>query len=100
MCKLPKIYKKKFKQIKINDSQLVYTHFFLHLADFLDLVGKMIKQAARKWDISVGLALIRSPVIAPEMTEVERGYDKTTAIEEHERSLMSDFELRKIKDQE
>lgn len=57
-------------------------------------------QTAKKWDISVGVALIRLPVIAPPMTDVEKKYDEVMRAEEHENSLMSDFELQTIKDQE
>jgi hypothetical protein len=60
----------------------------------------MIKLGASKWDVSAALALIRPPVIAPKMTEVEQKYDQLNRTEEHEKSLMSDFELRLIKDQE
>lgn len=60
----------------------------------------MIRQAAKKWDISVGVALLRSPIIAPSMSEIEQKYDNIGKSVEHELSLKSDFELRVIKDQE
>jgi hypothetical protein len=53
-----------------------------------------------KWAISVGVALIRAPVIAPEMTDVERKFAECQASIEHENSMLSNFELQGIKDQE
>lgn len=59
----------------------------------------MIKQAL-KWDISAGVALMRAPVIAPPMTDVEQRYDEACHATENELSLRSNFEIRAIKDQE
>jgi hypothetical protein len=59
----------------------------------------MIKQAL-KWDISAGVALMRAPVIAPPMTDVERRYDEACHVMENELSLRSNFEIRAIKDKE
>ncbi|KAI6234616.1 Hepatocyte growth factor-regulated tyrosine kinase substrate [Aphelenchoides fujianensis] len=55
---------------------------------------------AGKWDLAVGVALIRPCVVAPPMSEVERNYHEIAAREEFESSLKSEFELRLIKDGE
>ncbi|VDK42509.1 unnamed protein product [Anisakis simplex] len=51
-----------------------------------------------QWDIFAGVALIRQPLIAPSMTEVEKTYADVLQRVEEESSLKCDFELKQIKD--
>ncbi|CAD5228855.1 unnamed protein product [Bursaphelenchus okinawaensis] len=66
------------------------------------LYGQAARQPldASKWDLSVALALVRLPVIAPKLTDIEQKFQKQQEQIEHEGSLLSDFELRMIKDAE
>ncbi|KAI6187112.1 39S ribosomal protein L46, mitochondrial [Aphelenchoides besseyi] len=64
------------------------------------LVRSQLAQISTRWDVAVGVAVIRPPVVAPKMSEVERLYHECALQEEHEKSLKSEFELRLIKDGE
>lgn len=60
----------------------------------------MIKQVAKKLNIAVGVSLVRAPVIAPMMSEIERKYYVACQAIEDENSLKSEFEIRASKDRE
>ncbi|KAI1725163.1 enoyl-CoA hydratase/isomerase family protein [Ditylenchus destructor] len=47
-----------------------------------------------KWDISVGIAVYRSALIAPPMSDVEKRVFEHFIVEEHDRTLKSDFEIK------
>ncbi|MFH4978354.1 hypothetical protein AB6A40_005063 [Gnathostoma spinigerum] len=51
------------------------------------------------WDIMVAVALQRFPVIAPQLTDVEKNYLITLKKVEEENSLKNNFELRHAKDE-
>uniref|UniRef100_F1KX29 Large ribosomal subunit protein mL46 n=1 Tax=Ascaris suum TaxID=6253 RepID=F1KX29_ASCSU len=53
---------------------------------------------SQQWDIFAGVALLREPIIAPVMTDAERRYTEVLRRIEEEGSLLSDFELKHIKD--
>ncbi|VDM42995.1 unnamed protein product [Toxocara canis] len=53
---------------------------------------------AQRWDIFAGVALLRHPIIAPPMTDAEQRYANVRMRIEERESLMSDFELKHIKD--
>uniref|UniRef100_A0A1I7RJ94 39S ribosomal protein L46, mitochondrial n=1 Tax=Bursaphelenchus xylophilus TaxID=6326 RepID=A0A1I7RJ94_BURXY len=63
--------------------------------------SQALKEAPEaKWDISAAVALIRLPVIAPPLTEIEQKFSDQQRQIEDEGSHLSDFELRIRKDAE
>uniref|UniRef100_A0A0K0D4T2 MRP-L46 domain-containing protein n=1 Tax=Angiostrongylus cantonensis TaxID=6313 RepID=A0A0K0D4T2_ANGCA len=50
------------------------------------------------WDLMVSVALSRSQVLAPLMSDVERRFHNLQMEEEREKSLLCDFELKSIQD--
>ncbi|KAI1715723.1 enoyl-CoA hydratase/isomerase family protein [Ditylenchus destructor] len=53
-----------------------------------------------KWDISVGIAVYRSALIAPPMSDVEKKIFEHFLAEEHDRTLKADFEIKIEKEKE
>uniref|UniRef100_A0A915PY77 39S ribosomal protein L46, mitochondrial n=1 Tax=Setaria digitata TaxID=48799 RepID=A0A915PY77_9BILA len=51
------------------------------------------------WDIFASVAVIRPPIIAPPMIDVEKRYHDVMLQKELERSLLCDFELRQLRDE-
>jgi hypothetical protein len=67
----------------------------------IEKISQMTASTSKlKWSISTALMIIRQPLIAPKMTEIEQKYHQFTLRKEIERSLLSDFELRQLKDDE
>lgn len=52
----------------------------------------------QKWSIFVAVAIIRPPIIAPQMSDSEKNYSFFTKNLEIETSLLCDFELKEIDD--
>ncbi|RCN49977.1 hypothetical protein ANCCAN_04013 [Ancylostoma caninum] len=52
-----------------------------------------------RWDVMVSVALSRPQVIAPPMSEIEKRFQCLQLEEEHEKSLMCDFELKSLRDE-
>lgn len=51
------------------------------------------------WDVFAAVALQRSAIIAPPMREIEKRYNEVMLKEEVEKSFLSDFELRQMRDE-
>ncbi len=52
----------------------------------------------RNFEMAVALALVRPPLIAPPMKDIEQRYDKISQRMELVRSLKSDIEMRQDED--
>lgn len=51
------------------------------------------------WDIFASVALMRPPIIAPPMNDIEKRYSDFMSQSELEGSLRCDFELRQLRDE-
>ncbi|PIC37012.1 hypothetical protein B9Z55_015799 [Caenorhabditis nigoni] len=54
--------------------------------------------ATQKWDIFASVILSRPPIIAPTMTEIEERFQKLQKLEEEEKSLLCNYELKTKQD--
>lgn len=61
---------------------------------------KAVQQDPTKWRIEVALLIYRTPIIAPQMSEVEKQFDEMSELASHRSSLKCDFELQMKKDTE
>lgn len=57
-------------------------------------------KGAEKWDLSVGVAIIRPAIIAPSMSELEQHYERVLNQHERNAALLSQFEVQLNKDKE
>ncbi|KAL4003552.1 39S mitochondrial ribosomal protein L46 family protein [Acanthocheilonema viteae] len=56
-------------------------------------------EGSHVWDIFASVALIRPPIIAPPMSDIEKRYHDFMLQRELENSLRCDFELRQLRDE-
>ncbi|CAO4375587.1 unnamed protein product [Caenorhabditis nigoni] len=56
------------------------------------------QSASQKWDIFASVILSRPPIIAPKMTEIEERFQKLQKLEEEEKSLLCNYELKTKQD--
>lgn len=56
-------------------------------------------ERSHAWDIFASVALVRPPIIAPPMNDVEKRYYDLMLKREFEGSFRCDFELRQLRDE-
>lgn len=66
----------------------------------LNSVASVARQEVTKWDIYASVAICRLPVIAPNLNPIQEKFVEMQQEIEHQNSYKSDFELRKLKDEE
>ena len=64
----------------------------------LNVAVSVARQESSQWDIYAAVAVCRLPIVAPEMTPIQKKFVEMQNKIESQKSFKSDFELREEKD--
>ncbi|VDP12519.1 unnamed protein product [Onchocerca flexuosa] len=78
---------------------IIMGHRILHQVLRFHSSMAVSSKCSHVWDIFASVALIRPPIIAPPMLDIEKRYHDLMLQKELENSLRCDFELRQLRDE-